>query len=121
MRVIVVEDDQDMIELLILLLREMAGWTVDGYTDPTPLLDQPQRLSEADLLLVDLNMRPVSGPELLARIRDTAPLSCPVVFLTGQQPSPEEQGLADGVILKPFTYPELMTRLKRLLGDRFPG
>jgi len=121
MRVLIVEDDQDMIELLVLLLREMAGWTVVGYMDTARLLGAPELLDEADLLLVDLNMRPMSGPEFLERLRAQRDLACPVLFLTGREPDPEERALVDGAILKPFTYPELMARLRPFLGDEAPS
>lgn len=121
MRVLIVEDDQDMIELLILLLREMAGWTVRGYTDTAPLLEHPDLLDDVDLLLLDLNMRPTTGPEFLAQLRAQQDLSCTVLFLTGRLPNATERALVDGAILKPFTYPELMAQLRQYLGDSIPG
>ncbi len=121
MHVLLVEDDQEMIELLEILLREMAGWRVTPVTDPTLVLEQPDIVEDVELALVDLRMAPIEGPELVRRLRERGDVSFPVVYLTGQRPTAEELQLVDGAVQKPFTYQELMDQLQRILGDHFPG
>ncbi|MDY0004701.1 MAG: response regulator [Polyangia bacterium] len=115
---LIVEDDRDLVDLLGLLLREMAGWEVESFTDPSQVLADPSLLGSVDLALVDLNMEPLGGPELVRRWRENGALPCPVVFLTGERPSSGDLALVDGAIKKPFTYQELMERLGAILGPR---
>lgn len=121
MRVLLVEDDQDMVELLEILLREMAGWEVSSVMDPQQVLDEPKLREHVDLALVDLCMEPLRGPELVRRLQQQDALSFPVVYLTGQRPSPDDLALVEGAVQKPFTFHELMQQLERILGDRFPA
>lgn len=118
MRVLLVEDDRDLAELIELLLQEMAGWEVTAFTDASKLLSEPSPLDAADLALVDLHMEPMGGQELVRRWRERGPLPCPVLYLTGERPSAEALALVDGAIKKPFTYHELMDRLQAILGPR---
>jgi DNA-binding response OmpR family regulator len=118
MRVLLVEDDRDMVELLGLLLREMAGWEVLSYTDARRALEDAAVLQTVDLALVDLRMEPLAGPDLVRQWRARRAIPCPVVYLTGQRPSNEELELVDGAIQKPFTYQELMGQLRAILGPR---
>lgn len=118
MRVLLVEDDRDMLELLGLLLTEMAGWEVTAHTDAVEALSNPLLPGSVDLALVDLNMEPVGGEELVRKWRERGALSCPVLYLTGERPSAGALALVDGAIQKPFTYRELMARLQAILGPR---
>lgn len=114
-RVLLVEDDRDMVELLCLLLREMAGWEVTSFTDAQKVQRDPSVLNGMDVALVDLRMEPLDGPGLVRSWREDGPLPCPVVFLTGHHPSATELALVDGAIQKPFTYQELVEEILAIL------
>lgn len=116
MRVLLVEDDRDMVELLSLLLREMAGWEVTACTDARKVLDDASVLDSVDLALVDLNMEPLGGQDLVRSWRARGSLPCPVVFLSGERPEEADLALVDGAVRKPFSYQELMERLQAILG-----
>lgn len=118
LRILLVEDDRDMVELLGLLLREMAGWEVVSYSDGREALAAAAELQRVDLALVDLRMEPLEGPELVRRWRALGEIPCPVIYLTGQRPSDAELALVDGAIQKPFTYQELMDQLEAILSRR---
>jgi len=81
-----------------------------------------QRLAEKqpDLILLDVMMPAMDGPEVLSRIRLMPTLSqVPVVFITAKvQPSEIRQFKALGamdVIIKPFDPMELPEQVKRYL------
>ncbi len=117
-RILIVEDE----EPLTLLLRynlEAAGYAVDSAArgDEAEL-----KLREAipDLVVLDWMLPGVSGIELCRRLRsqsETAQL--PIIMLTARGEETERvRGLATGAddyIVKPFSVPELLARIKALL------
>ncbi|MBZ8135461.1 phosphate regulon transcriptional regulator PhoB [Afifella sp. IM 167] len=117
-RILVVEDE----EPLTLLLRynlEAEGYSVDsvGRGDDAEL-----RLMEEsfDLLVLDWMLPGLSGIELCRRLRmRDATARLPVIMLTARGEEDERiRGLATGAddyVVKPFSVPELMARVKALL------
>ena len=117
-RVMIVEDE----EPLVLVLRynlEAEGFGVEscGRGDEAEL-----RLMEdiPDLLLLDWMLPGLSGIELCRRIR-SRPQSehLPIIMLTARGEEPERiRGLATGAddyVVKPFSTPELMARIRAIL------
>jgi two-component system phosphate regulon response regulator PhoB len=117
-RVLVVEDE----EALSLLLRynlESEGYEVEtiGRGDEAELA---LRERVPDLLLLDWMLPGLSGVELCRRLRlreETARL--PVLMLTARGEETERvRGLtagADDYVVKPFSVPELMARVRAML------
>jgi two-component system phosphate regulon response regulator PhoB len=117
-RILIVEDE----EPLTLLLRynlEAEGYRVEtiGRGD-----DAEMRLRESvpDLLILDWMLPGVSGIELCRRLRSRAETkSLPIIMLTARgEESERVRGLATGAddyIVKPFSVPELLARVKALL------
>jgi two-component system phosphate regulon response regulator PhoB len=117
-RILVVEDE----EPLMLLLRynlEADGYQVDGVESGD---EADLRLREAvpDLVLLDWMLPGLSGIELCRRIRlrrETERL--PVIMLTAKgEEADRVRGLATGAddyIVKPFSVPELLARVRALL------
>ncbi|WP_349359776.1 phosphate regulon transcriptional regulator PhoB [Stappia sp.] len=117
-KVLVVEDE----EPLILLLRynlEAEGYTVETCTrgDEAELL---LRESQPDLLLLDWMLPGLSGIELCRRLRSRSETErLPVIMLTARGEEQERiRGLATGAddyVVKPFSIPELMARVRAML------
>ncbi len=117
-RILIVEDE----EPLTLLLRynlEAEGYAVDaaGRGDDADL-----RLKEnpPDLAIVDWMLPGLSGIELIRRLRGrTETQQLPVIMLTARGEEGERvRGLATGAddyIVKPFSVPELIARIRALL------
>ncbi|MEM9333145.1 MAG: phosphate regulon transcriptional regulator PhoB [Pseudomonadota bacterium] len=117
-RVMVVEDEDALAELLRYNL-EAEGYEVEVQTRGD---DAEIRLRETvpDLLLLDWMLPGLSGIELCRRIRlrnETETL--PVIMLTARSEESERvRGLstgADDFVVKPFSVPELMARVKAML------
>lgn len=123
-KVLVVEDE----EPLMLLLRynlEADGYDVDGVARGDEA-DLRLREHAPDLLLLDWMLPGVSGIELCRRVRmrrETERL--PVIMLTAKgEEGDRVRGLATGAddyIVKPFSVPELLARVRALLRRARPN
>jgi len=118
LKVIVVEDEEAIAELLRYNL-EAEGYDVEIYERGD---DADIRLREVvpDLLLLDWMLPGLSGIELCRRLRmrdETQAL--PIIMLTARSEEEERvRGLstgADDFVVKPFSVPELMARIKAML------
>ena len=117
-RVMIVEDE----EPLALMLRynlEAEGYAVDTIVRGD---DAEMRLRESvpDLLLLDWMLPGVSGIELCRRLRSReATRSLPIIMLTARGEESERiRGLATGAddyVVKPFSVPELLARVRAIL------
>ncbi|MFC7398162.1 phosphate regulon transcriptional regulator PhoB [Chelatococcus sp. GCM10030263] len=123
-RILIVEDE----EPLTLLLRynlEAEGYVVDNVARGD---EAEVRLRETvpDLVLLDWMLPGLSGIELCRRVRareETQRL--PIIMLTARGEEAERvRGLATGAddyIVKPFSVPELLARVRALLRRTKPG
>ncbi len=122
-RIVVVEDE----EALTMLLRynlESEGYEVEVVTRGD---DADARLQESvpDLVVLDWILPGLSGIELCRRLRARPPTrQLPIVMLTARgEESERVRGLATGAddyIVKPFSVPELLARVKALLRRASP-
>lgn len=117
-RVLVVDDDPDIRELIALSL-ELAGW------DPIEAPDGHQAVALAaaidpDAILLDVMMPGMDGPRTLAELRaQPETQDIPVVFLTAKTITPQRP-LTEydvcGIIEKPFGPSTLPSAVARLVG-----
>jgi DNA-binding response OmpR family regulator len=117
-RILVVEDDQDIGELVVRYLTR-AGFTVEllasGREALAALADRPP-----DLLVLDLMLPHVSGLEICRIARHTAGTAAmPIIMLTARAEEAERiAGLdsgADDYMGKPFSPNELVARVRAML------
>ena len=116
MRLLLVEDDDNLIQTLMPDLRQ-AGYAVDSAMDGQEALFLGQT-EDYDLVILDLGLPIISGLEVLNRWRE-AGLDLPVLILTARDGWMEKvEGLkagADDYLTKPFHTEELLARLQALL------
>ncbi len=115
MRVLVVEDEPDLLQSLMKALRE-DGYAVDGAADGTDGLYKAQNY-EYDAVVLDIMLPGIDGWELLRRLRETR--ATPVLMLTARDAVRDRvRGLdtgADDYLVKPFDLAELLARLRALI------
>ena len=112
-RVMLVEDDTDIRMILEFSLRKIGGYEVLACPSGQSALAQAP-VFRPDLVLLDVMMPDMTGPETLAALRLLPEMrGVPMVFLTAKAMPEEVESLlchgATGVIVKPFdpvTLPE---------------
>lgn len=110
-KILVAEDDQDIIELLKLYL-ENEGFTVLEAQDGVEALEILEN-EKIDLALIDIMMQRMNGYELTKKIRQIS--NIPIIILTAKnQDSDKILGLnigADDYLTKPFNPLEIIARI----------
>jgi len=111
-RILIVEDDPELRQLLTKLL-SAEGYDTEAVATSMEALAAP----DADLVLIDIVLGDEDGRDLLQELRRISDV--PVVFLTGRGHEMDRiAGLkmgADDYIVKPFSVPELLARIRSLL------
>lgn len=115
MRLLVVEDEPDLLNGLARALRR-AGYAVDTAEDGEDGLYKSQSVAY-DAIVLDVMLPRLDGWELLARLRQTH--KTPVLMLTARDSTQDRvRGLdtgADDYLSKPFDVAELLARLRALI------
>ncbi|MFO0909854.1 MAG: response regulator transcription factor [Isosphaeraceae bacterium] len=115
MRVLVIEDEPDLLRALVQALRE-EGYAADQAHDGTEGLFKAES-TEYEAVVLDLMIPGVDGLELLRRLRKKR--KTPVLILTARDGvSDRVKGLdagADDYMVKPFALTELLARLRALI------
>ncbi|MDA8109621.1 MAG: response regulator transcription factor [Betaproteobacteria bacterium] len=122
MRIAILEDDPDQLALLERWLAE-AGHDVHAYQSGRDAMRHAGRES-FDLFVLDWQVPDVSGPEVLARIRNNVSKHVPVLFVTVRDSEEDivfalESG-ADDYMVKPARKHELLARVNALLRRAYP-
>lgn len=119
-RILVADDDSDIRDLLVLMLRS-AGHEVDAIADGAAAIEAWEA-ADFDLVLLDWQMPRVDGLGVLRHIRaDRARGWVPVMMVSANAdslPAPDHRGAADAVLAKPFSFAGLTGRVDRLLRER---
>lgn len=105
-RILHVEDDTDIREIVAFALEAVGGFTVSSLSGGAEAVNTAQSF-DPDLLLLDVMMPGLDGPETLARLRELPGLEeTPAVFMTAKlQPEDHERFRklgVDVVLPKPF-------------------
>ena len=113
MRILIVEDEPRMLELLRIGLYE-HGFTVMTADDGETGLEIASSY-EFDAIVLDIGLPRMDGYELIKALRSRA-RNTPVLMLTARDAEDDIiRGLdlgADDYLTKPFSFPELVARLQ---------
>lgn len=119
MRILIVEDDEDLAEVLLEILTDEA-YAADVAADGD-LADELMAVNDYDLVLLDWTIPGPSGIELLQSWREEGKQT-PVLMLTGRGGIDDRvDGLdtgADDYLSKPFEMEELLARIRSLMRRR---
>jgi len=115
MRLLVVEDEPDLLAGLARALRKQ-GYAVDTATDGEDGLHKALT-TDFDAIILDVMLPLIDGWEILARLREIK--STPVLMLTARDSFADRvrglDGGADDYLVKPFDIPELFARLRAII------
>jgi two-component system, OmpR family, response regulator MprA len=119
-RVLVVEDDEDIADVLRRSLRN-EGYEVRTSADGVEALDVAAGFVP-DLVVLDLGLPRLDGVEVCRRLR--ADSDVPILMLTARAETEDRVGGldsgADDYLVKPFERRELLARIRALLRRRPP-
>jgi DNA-binding response OmpR family regulator len=115
MKILVVDDDLDLLGLVVYALRQAGYLTLEAVDGEAALASWERE--RPDLVILDVNLPRLSGFEVLARLR--ARSRVPVLMLTVRAGEEDVvQGLdlgADDYLAKPFSPRTLLARVRALL------
>lgn len=115
MRVLVVEDEPDLLRVVAATLRE-EGYAVDTAADGEDALFKAKAW-EYDAVILDVMLPKLDGWSVLRRLRESK--HTPVLMLTARDTVQDRvRGLnsgADDYVVKPFSLTELLARLRALI------
>jgi two-component system OmpR family response regulator len=115
MRLLVVEDEPDLLEGVARALRKQ-GYAVDTSLDGEEGLHKAQS-HDYDAIVLDVMLPQLDGWQVLARLREAK--DTPVLMLTARDATQDRirglDGGADDYLVKPFDVAELQARLRALL------
>lgn len=115
-RILYIEDDPDIQAIAIMVLETISGFTLETCNCGGDALEKAV-VFNPDLVLLDVMMPGMDGPETLKGLRNFPELAnTPVVFMTAKVQPQEVEGYlnlgAVGVIAKPFDPMTLAQQLR---------
>ena len=121
-KILCVDDATDIRAVLQIALEMIGGFEVCLCASGKEALEKAPDFNP-DLIVLDVLMPEMSGPETLTALRGTDQLAeIPVIFMTGQNQLNEIDALTQqgsiGVITKPFQPTELANQIKALWTQR---
>ncbi|MEM7410256.1 MAG: response regulator [Myxococcota bacterium] len=123
-RILVVDDEPDLLELVRINLSQ-AGFEVETADTGSQALEK-LRAAPPDLMILDLMLPDLSGTEVCRQVRaDVALSETPIIMLTAKADEVDRVvGLelgADDYVTKPFSPRELTLRARAVLRRRQPA
>lgn len=116
-----VDDSLDNLFLIEAILSDFGEYEVASFSDATTAL-QAIKQNPPALLLLDVMMPDMTGPELLQKLQDCEGLSdFPVIMVTAKdmdQIDPESISQANDFILKPFKIDSFLEKVKSQLAGQ---
>lgn len=120
-KILYVEDEADIRTIAEIALRDIGGFTLNSCSSGAQALESVAEFNP-DLILLDVMMPGMGGPETLEELRKlNATASTPVIFMTAKvQPQEIEYykslGAVD-VISKPFNPLTLAVEIKKIMSQ----
>lgn len=115
-KIVIVEDEEDLLDLLEYNLNK-EGFDVVGFLN-TKTVESLLEEEDIDLIIMDRNLPGVEGSEYVQALRENG-IQTPVIYLSAKDNDSEiEEGFVrggDDYMTKPFNMKELILRIKSIL------
>lgn len=116
MKILVADDDKEIVELLSIYIHNEGYEVVKAY-DGKEALSKIRSTSDIDLLILDIMMPIMDGMQVVKELRKESQI--PIIMLTAKTTDMDKiKGLvagADDYVTKPFNPLEVMARVKSIL------
>jgi len=114
-RIIVVEDDDDILFVVSYML-EKSGYMVLPVAVGELVIEEVL-IMQPDLILMDINLRTCDGRELCLKLKTKYHLQTPIILFSANVylASTVHQYKADGFIPKPFDMEDLVSTVDKFL------
>jgi two-component system chemotaxis response regulator CheY len=121
MPVLVVDDYKTMLRIISNLLKQLGFENVEEASDGTEALDKMKK-SNYGLVISDWNMEPMTGYELLLKVRaDDGLKRTPFIMVTAESKTENviaaKKAGVNNYIVKPFNAATLKQKITAVLGD----
>jgi DNA-binding response OmpR family regulator len=115
-RIMVVDDEMEIIALLDLFLRK-KGYDVVTCNGGEKALEEINKNTCFDLAILDRRMPNVDGAAVLSELRKKCG-KVPVILLTGSLGTQMKELEVDEFLMKPIDLNELLEKVHKLLGEK---
>ncbi|MBD5151979.1 MAG: response regulator transcription factor [Oscillibacter sp.] len=116
-KILIVDDDREIRDVLRILLTSEHFAVAEAGSGEEALRYLEEHQGEVDLVILDVMMEGISGYHVCLRLREK--WNVPVLFLTAKSKESDlTMGYSSGgddYLVKPFSYPELLARVKGLM------
>ncbi|MDD2806534.1 MAG: response regulator transcription factor [Elusimicrobiales bacterium] len=118
-RALIVDDDAELLGILKKYLENHGLETITAANGAEALAAAPS--GKPDIIITDVEMPRLDGFSLCRRVKDNKVLAdIPVIIMTGKKISEADQVAgygcgADDYVVKPFSYPVLLAKVKAML------
>lgn len=116
-KILIVDDDREIRDVLRILLTSEHFEVAEAGSGEEALRYLEEHQGEVDLVILDVMMEGISGYHVCLRLREK--WNVPVLFLTAKSKESDlTMGYSSGgddYLVKPFSYPELLARVKGLM------
>ncbi|MBX3020649.1 MAG: response regulator [Bdellovibrionales bacterium] len=113
--VLVVDNDRYCVSSVADILSG-EGITAFAFTEPEEALTFI-RESSCDIVISDINMPSMSGPEMVRRMLEINP-SLKLILTSGEEPDPDQvHGLEFSFLPKPFSSLDIVSCIRKILGS----
>jgi len=117
--ILCIDDEPDILEIVRFALEDVGGYQVSTCEGGKRFFECQEGQGRPDLILLDVMMPEIDGPETLKRLRaDPKFEGVPVIFMTAKaQPAEIDHFLslgAESVIAKPFDPVTLPSQLEKI-------
>ncbi len=121
MQILIVDDYKTMLRIVRNLLKQLGFENVDEATDGASALEK-MKISDYQLIISDWNMEPMTGLDLIKKVRSEAKNpNVPFIMVTAESKTENvvaaKQAGVNNYIVKPFNAATLKTKLVSVLGE----
>lgn len=121
-RILSIEDETSIQELITIYLEDMAGWKVLQASNGQDGLDLAKN-EKPDAILLDVMMPHLDGIEIFRRLQaDPKTQDIPVLFVTSKLKLKDPKNMLDlsqaKIISKPFDFEQLANQINEALDNR---